>query len=258
MPLPLLGLGVAALKTGVGKAALSWGANKLFGGAKTQASGGQDAASQQYINQMRQMGIQNAQSAMNQPLVPGLQDIQANAAGFMNPYQSQVIDGMRGEFDFMRGQAMNMTNANATQAGAFGGSRHGVMAGARLGELDRAQGQQIGNMMHSGYQNAMQQGQQLSYAQAQEPMMRQNQAMSMMQQGMGPTGWNQQSTAPANVAGGLAGIGTIASALWKNRPQGGTGLPGPVAAGGMQGNFGTTSPSAMANITRGVQPINRR
>jgi hypothetical protein len=257
MPLPLLGIGAAVLKSGVGKAALGWGVNKLFGGGKTQSSGGQDAASQQYIDQMRQMGQQNAQSAMGQNFMPTMQGIQANAAGFMDPYQSQVIGGMRQEFDFMRGQALNGVDASATQAGAFGGSRHGVMAGARMGEIDRAQGQQIGQMMQSGYQNAMQQGSQLAYAQAQEPMMRQNHAMNQMNMGMGPTGWNQQTQAPANVAGGLAGVGTILGALWPKRNEP-AGLPGRVAPTGMQGNFGVTSPSSMANITRGVQPLGRR
>jgi hypothetical protein len=204
--------------------------------AMAKAKTGAQYGDQQYLQRLRQQGVAGADSAMNQPgnffLGADPRSIQEQASQFMNPYQSQVIDGVRGEFDFMRGQAMNSANANATQAGAFGGSRHGVMAGARLGELDRAQGQQIGQMLHSGWQDSMQQGLQyseyqrsLAERQAQEPMFRQQMAMNNLNAGMGP--WQPPKERP-NRMGSAIGGATAGSAFgpWGAAIGGGLGFLG--------------------------------
>lgn len=45
---------------------------------------------------------------------------------YMNPYTQQVIDTSMADIGAAQQQAMNKLGAQATQAGAFGGSRHGV------------------------------------------------------------------------------------------------------------------------------------
>lgn len=154
------------------------------------------------------------------------------AEAFMNPYQEQVIGGIRGEFDHLRDQALMGTNQQATQAGAFGGSRAAVMAGARMGELDRAQTSQIGNFLHGGYQNAMNQGvgfaemqRQLQQQQQMEPLWRQQQAMNMMNLGMGPHGYSMsQQGGGSNAMGSAIGGATVGSAF---------GVPGAAIGGGL-------------------------
>jgi hypothetical protein len=81
----------------------------------------------------------------------GAPDVQA----FMNPYQQQVIDQMRPEFDRQRSMALGALDQRATQAGAFGGSRHGVAQGVALGEVGRAESDAIARLMYGGYQDAM-------------------------------------------------------------------------------------------------------
>ena len=183
-------------------------------GGKKETVQTPDWASQQYINQMRAQGQQGAAVALdpNQSFFTGpmTQTPGEMAQAFMNPYQQNVIDGVRGEFDHLRNQAGMQAGQQATQAGAFGGSRHGVMEGARLGELDRAQASQIGGLLYGGHQNAMQQGlgfaehqRQLQEQQMQEPLFRQQQAQNFMNLGLGPTG---TQTTEKTSGGGLMGL----------------------------------------------------
>ena len=84
----------------------------------------------------------------------------ANIGQYMNPYTQQVIQNT--QQDIMRGgqMAFNELGAQATRAGAFGGSRHGVAQG----ELSRGLTQQMGNIAAQqrlgGFQNAQAMAQQ--------------------------------------------------------------------------------------------------
>src|SRR5690606_27342516 len=122
----------------------------------------------------------------------------------------------------LRGQAQMATQQAATQAGAFGGSRHGVAEGVRLGELDRAQASQIAGLLHSGYQQALGQGvafaehqRQLQQQQLQEPLFRQQLALGFQNMGMGPVGTTTTSTVdtPSNRLGSAASGAALGSAL---------------------------------------------
>ena len=192
-----------------------------------------DEASQQYINQMRIMG-RNAANAATQggPFFTG-QLSQADIQGAMNPYLQGVIDPMRAEFDHLRGGALRGANDVATQAGAFGGSRHGAMAGAQLGEIDRAQASQMGGLLSSGYSQALglaEHQRQLRERQMQEPLFRQQQALNFMNLGMGPvgSGATQSGTAGSNPLGSAAGGAMAGSAFgpWGALAGGGLGLLG--------------------------------
>lgn len=181
-----------------------------------------DPQSQAYVNQMRQMATAGGQQVLNTPMFTGPQtmSVEDQARAFFDPYMSNVVDGVRGEFDHLRGQASVAANQQATQAGAFGGSRAAIAQGARLGEIDRAQTGQIAGLMSNGWNQALQQGTQYAEMQRrlqeqkmQEPMFRYQQGLGMMNMGMGPTGMNGSVTTPGNLMGDIMGAGMVAGGL---------------------------------------------
>lgn len=198
------------------------------GGGQTTVSSRPDAGTQQYIDQLRRAGGLGAGYATGapgkdgQPLGPEsyfsgpLTPEQIQAA--MSPYISGVIDPMRAEFDMLRGQAGVGVNSAATAAGAFGGSRHGVAQGVRLGEIDRAQGSALADLMNRGYAGAVglaEHNRGLTQQQLQEPLWRQEQALRMLNLGMGPMGQvqTQSGTAGQNPFGMALGGASVGSAF---------------------------------------------
>lgn len=119
-----------------------------------------------------------------------------NIGQFMNPYTSEVIG--RTGMDMARQAAMDRgtLGAQATQAKAFGGSRHGVAEGTMLGEYGRAFGDIAAQQRQLGFGTALgaAQGQQsimsqlagqgFGFGQAlnQQQMMQGEQQRAMMQQ----------------------------------------------------------------------------
>ncbi len=208
------------------------------GGSKSTTTQAPDPRSQAYIEQMRRMAGQGAGMIQGGgPLFTGPQEMSVadQAAPFFDPYMSNVVDATRGEFDHMRADAYMSANQQATAAGAFGGSRHGVMAGARLGEIDRAQGSTLAQLLSGGWQNAVQQGtqyaemqRQLRERQMQEPLFRQQQALQMLNLGMGPVGSTSTAVSPRNPLGGAASGAIAGSAFgpWGAAIGGGVGLLG--------------------------------
>ena len=80
-----------------------------------------------------------------------------NISGYMSPYTEQVIQ--RGEADIarQREQALNTLGAQATQASAFGGDRHGIAEGATYGEYGRMAGDFAAQQRQKAYQDAVMQ-----------------------------------------------------------------------------------------------------
>jgi len=198
-----------------------------------------DAGSQDFINKQRALAERAANTAQTGNFFTGpLEQTPGEMAqAFMNPYQDQVIGGIRGEFDHLRNQASMQNNQQATAQGAFGGSRQAVTEGARLGALDRAQGQQVGQFLNQGYQNSLAQGtqfaehqRQLQQQQMQAPLFGNQQAMNMMNLGMGPVGQTSTQTQPGGSRFGGA-LGGAASGFAAGGPVG-------ALAGGLFGAFG--------------------
>lgn len=184
-----------------------------------------DPRSQGYVNNQRAFGQEAADYARDNAssffLGAPNQTPGQMAQPFMNPYRDQVIGGIRGEFDHMRGQATLGANEAATRAGAFGGSRHGVREGVQLGELDRAQGSTVGNFLHQGYQDSMNRGTQfaeykraLAERQAQAGLFGRQQGMGFLNAGMGPTGLVQEQSETGSTLGTIAGLGMTAASLF--------------------------------------------
>ena len=89
--------------------------------------------------------------------VEGNQLANADLSSYMSPYQQNVIDATLRTMGSAQEMALNKQGAQASAAGAFGGSRHGIAEA----ETRKAYGQQaqdfVGKQMQSGFMNAQQQ-----------------------------------------------------------------------------------------------------
>lgn len=83
-----------------------------------------------------------------------------NLGAYMNPYRQNVVEGLGNQAFSNYNQMANQLGTEATRAGAFGGSRHGVAQGAMGAQVQKDLNQQIGNLMYQGYGNAQQMAQQ--------------------------------------------------------------------------------------------------
>ena len=80
-------------------------------------------------------------------------------SGYMNPFQQQVTDATISDNERARQMAMMQQGAQASQSGAFGGSRHGVAEGVTMGEFDRNNLNALAGMNFENFANAQQMGQ---------------------------------------------------------------------------------------------------
>jgi hypothetical protein len=191
-----------------------------------------DPATQRHVNQLRAMGTDAGQAALNHP---GQFMLGSDAAGsiqdHMSPFMQGVVDPVRAEFDRLRGQASLDTRQQATSAGAFGGSRAAVMEGSRLGQLDHGQAQTIGQLHQQGFGQALaarEHERQLMERQAQEPLFRHQNALGFMNLGMGPVGSHVMQDQRHSPLGSAAGGAMAGSAFG----------PWGAAIGGVLGGLG--------------------
>lgn len=123
-----------------------------------------------------------------------------SAKTFMNPYQQQVIDESIRQINRQGDISRQNLQAQATRAGAFGGSREGV----QRAELERALSEQknaaIVGGLSQGYQNASQQAQQAFEADKARTL---QQAQGF--QGIGGL-YGQQALQQAQLGQGAAGL----------------------------------------------------
>jgi hypothetical protein len=130
---------------------VSQGAKAVGGALKptpgsTTSSWGSTPEAQQYYEQLLKGGNLGFSALTGDP----------NAlAQFQNPYQQQVIDANNADWAHTNVQTQNQVNDAATQAGAFGGSRHGVAEGVALSNNNRAQQDQLAQLRSQGYNDAM-------------------------------------------------------------------------------------------------------
>lgn len=78
---------------------------------------------------------------------------------YMNPYTQQVIERSEQDIARQREQALNTLGANATRAGAFGGSRHGIAEGETYGQYGRMAGDMAAQQRQQAYNDAVRMGQ---------------------------------------------------------------------------------------------------
>jgi len=169
-------------------------------------------AAQQQANQYAQANMTGSLSALNQGIASlgGAAQMYdpSSAQKFMNPYQQQVIDESVRQINRQGDIAQQSLQAQATRAGAFGGSREGV----QRAELERGLAEQrnaaIVGGLSSGYQNAAQQAQQAFEAQQGRQL-----AQAQGYQGAGNV-LGQQALQQAQLGQGAAGLqGSLSNQL---------------------------------------------
>jgi hypothetical protein len=83
-----------------------------------------------------------------------------NIGQFMNPYTSEVIGRTGMDIGAAQQMAMNQLGAQATQAGAFGGSRHGVAEAATNAGFIKQMADTAAQQRMQGFNTALGAGQQ--------------------------------------------------------------------------------------------------
>lgn len=156
--------------------------------------------------------------------------------GFMNPYQSQVIDQINANFDRSRDQALGTGLSAATRAGAGRSSRSDVLQAQLAGEVERARGNAVTGALQSGFGQA----QQLAALQQQLQQQGIMAPLQALNAGIGPYGQTQTTEGPGflgGLASGLAGIAGVAGGLGFNPFGGGGGSTQQFAGFGPAGGF---------------------
>ena len=92
-----------------------------------------------------QQAMQGTQQAMQGP----------NIGQFMNPYTQQVTQNTLADLERQRQMQMNTMGAQASSAGAFGGSRHGVAEALTNEGFARQGAQAFGNLQQQGFNTAL-------------------------------------------------------------------------------------------------------
>ena len=78
----------------------------------------------------------------------------ADLTQYQNPYQQAVIDNNLMSMNRANQMALNNVGANASNVGAYGGSRHGVAEAQTNAEFQRQANQMINQQNQAGFQNA--------------------------------------------------------------------------------------------------------
>jgi hypothetical protein len=137
-----------------------------------QSAGALTGALNSTYGALDQYGGQAPGSNYNPAAAGQPNSIQSGIEGYMNPYTDNVIDRTMGDIDEQRRIALMGNQANADQAGAFGGSRHGLvdaetnryamdtmgdvsaqMRNNAYGQAAGLSGQDINNQMNTGFAN---------------------------------------------------------------------------------------------------------
>lgn len=139
------------------------------------------ASAQQAQRAAMQPGYGQAQGALGAGLGSLAGAAQAynpqSAQAFMNPYQQQVIDEAMKQINRQGAIQRQDLQAQATRAGAFGGSREGVQRAEMERNLDQTRNAAIVNALQQGYGQSQQQAQQ-AFEQQQQRQMAQGQGIA--------------------------------------------------------------------------------
>lgn len=96
-----------------------------------------------------------------QPMQTGPMTVAGSNVGqYMNPYTNQVIGNLARDTGRAMEMGANQLGAQASRAGAFGGSRHGIAQGQMMGDALRGFQNQVGQLRLGGFTNAQQMAQQ--------------------------------------------------------------------------------------------------
>ena len=102
------------------------------------------------VNNAAASGLQNAMGATT-----GILGGPLNVGAFNNPFEDEVIQNVQSDIERQRQMAINDVGAQAQAAGAYGGSRQGVMEGTTNAEFGRLAANTIAPLRMTGYNTAM-------------------------------------------------------------------------------------------------------
>lgn len=167
------------------------------------------------VNQAAAGGLQQAMLGTQREMGYRPQQIQAtgykpatiagqNLSAYTNPYESQVVNQALGDIERSRQMAQNQGGAAATQAGAFGGSRHGIAeAETNRNYMDQA-ARTASNLRQAGFQNAQSlAGQDVGAMNAASQFGATNQMTAQQQNAANQLAGSQQRLGAASQMGGL-------------------------------------------------------
>lgn len=132
------------------------------------------------------------------------------ASDFMNPYVSQSLAPQLQLLQQQQGMQANQNASQATQAGAFGGSRFGIQQGLQNQSNQLTQNSLVGNAYNTAYNNAQQQ------FNTQNALGLQAQQANIAQQQFGANLGLQANSAAANAASAQSNIGNTQNAQNQN------------------------------------------
>ena len=153
-----------------------------------------DIAQQAATNRVGAPELAQATQVAQQAAMFSPQQFQQNVQGFMNPYQSQVVDATMARLAQARAERDAATKAQLAASRAFGNERRGVYEAQLAGEQDRTAAETLANLYSQGYGQAANlasalPGQQLAGAAALagygNQALQQEQARAAMLSGMG-------------------------------------------------------------------------
>lgn len=153
-----------------------------------------DITQQAVTNRVGAPELAQATDVARQAAMFSPQQFQQNVQGFINPFQSQVIDTTMARLAQARAERDAATKAQLAASRAFGNERRGVYEAQLAGEQDRTTAETLANLYSQGYGQAAQMaqalpGQQLAGAAALagygNQALQQEQARAGMLSGMG-------------------------------------------------------------------------
>lgn len=158
----------------MGKASAKTSADQSSYGSQT----GPNKQTQDYLNQIQNaakgaagagpgagitdaMGYNSGMMGAGQTGLSALSGDPMAVSKLMNPYLSNVVQATQDSYARTGTQAINAVDANATQMGAFGGSRNSVAQGSAQAQNAVNENQTIAGLLGQGYSQAMGQAGQL-------------------------------------------------------------------------------------------------
>ena len=105
--------------------------------------------------------LAQATQVAQQAAMFGPQQFQQNVQGFMNPYQSQVVDATMARLAQARAERDAATKAQLASSRAFGNERRGVYEAQLAAEQERNTAETLANLYSQGYGQAAQMAQAL-------------------------------------------------------------------------------------------------
>ena len=106
------------------------------------------------INSALQGNAASSYSPVTANLQGAAPTLASQMSRYTNPYENQVVQGMTNDANTQRNQMMQQIGADANAAGAFGGSRHGLVEAQTNAEVNNNLQNNVANLRSQGFNTA--------------------------------------------------------------------------------------------------------